>query len=161
VALRPKLILIHFHRVLAPHAKLRAAIATGAQKSGHRACEHAQRPVRMGWARLLRRVFDIIIERYGCGGKLKIVAAIEEPAVIVGVVTRLGLSTRAPPRAPAWLPQLVESARSSPRKRFCDQPVNPARPEFGQWAGIAWRLVASGRRRTANFIERAEWSAQA
>jgi hypothetical protein len=36
----------------------------------------------MSWARLLKRVFDIDIERCPeCGGKLKIIAAIEEPAV--------------------------------------------------------------------------------
>ena len=36
----------------------------------------------MSWARLLKRVFDIDVERCVCGGKLKIIAAIEEPAVI-------------------------------------------------------------------------------
>ena len=44
----------------------------------------------MTWARLLKRVFDIDIERCACGGKLKLVAVIEEPAVIEKILTHLG-----------------------------------------------------------------------
>jgi hypothetical protein len=50
----------------------------------------------MSWARLLKRVFDIDIAH--CphfGGVLKIVAVIEERAVIVSILTHLGLSARA------------------------------------------------------------------
>jgi len=55
----------------------------------------------MSWARLLKRVFDIDIEHCpACGGALKIIAAIEEPAVIVKILTHLGSPARAPPRAP-------------------------------------------------------------
>ncbi len=53
----------------------------------------------MSWARLLKRVFDIDVEHCPqCGGDLKIIAAIEEPAVIVRILTHLGLSARAPLR---------------------------------------------------------------
>ena len=64
---------------------------------------HAQgAPARMSWARLLKRVFDIDIEHCpNCGGSLKIIAAIEDPPVIVKILSHLGLPTRAPPRAPA------------------------------------------------------------
>ena len=56
----------------------------------------------MSWARLLKRVFDIDIERCtDCGGTLKIIAAIEDPPVIARILAHLGLPTRAPPRAPA------------------------------------------------------------
>ena len=42
----------------------------------------------MSWARLLKRVFEIDIARCPhCGGRLKIIAAIEDPAVIVGILT--------------------------------------------------------------------------
>ena len=55
-----------------------------------------------GCARLLKRVFDIDLEHCPqCGGELKIIAAIEEPAVIVRILTHLGLPARAPLRAPA------------------------------------------------------------
>ncbi len=53
----------------------------------------------MSWVRLLKRVFDIDIEHCPhCGGTLKIIAAIEELAVIIKILAHLGLPTRAPPR---------------------------------------------------------------
>ncbi|MBE0615993.1 MAG: hypothetical protein IH604_20170 [Burkholderiales bacterium] len=45
-----------------------------------------------------------------CGGDLKTIAAIEEPAVIVIILTRLGLLARAPPRSPAQLLPLFHAA---------------------------------------------------
>jgi hypothetical protein len=44
-------------------------------------------------------VFDIDVDRCACGGQLKILAAIEEPVVIVRILTHAGLAARAPPRA--------------------------------------------------------------
>ena len=98
---RPRLHLIRFHGVLAPNAKLRAAVIPHpAQKDGAPAHEHAHgQAARMRWAQLLKRVFDIDVERCACGGQLRILAAIEEPVVIVGILTHLGLAARAPPRA--------------------------------------------------------------
>ena len=65
----------------------------------------------MGWARLLKRVFDIDLEHCPqCGGDLKIIAAIEEPAVIVRILTHLGLPARAPPRSPARPLDLFQAA---------------------------------------------------
>ena len=50
----------------------------------------------MDWPRLLKRVFDIDLEHCPqCGGDLKIIAAIEEPAVIVKILTHLVLPARA------------------------------------------------------------------
>jgi hypothetical protein len=41
----------------------------------------------MSWARLLKRVFDIDIEHCpNCGGSMKIIAAIEDPPVIVKIL---------------------------------------------------------------------------
>ena len=57
---RPRLHLIRFHGVLAPNAKLRAAIVPGAaQRETGREADHAPAhgaPARMSWARLLKRV---------------------------------------------------------------------------------------------------------
>ena len=104
---RPRLHLIRFHGVLAPNAKLRSQIvptppqhATATSSEG----AHAQGETpHMSWARLLlKRVFDIDIECCpNCGGALKIIAAIEDPPVIVKILSHLGLPTRAPPRSPA------------------------------------------------------------
>ena len=102
---RPRLHLIRFHGVLAPNAKLRSKVvpAPAQQKTtGEGDCNHAHSaPVRMTWARLLKRVFDIDIEQCQCGGKLKLVAVIEEPAVIEKILTHLGLAAQPPPRTPA------------------------------------------------------------
>jgi hypothetical protein len=57
-------------------------------------------------------VFDIDIERCACGGQLKIIAAIEEPAVIVRILTHLGLPARAPPHSPACSTQRMHAASS-------------------------------------------------
>jgi len=65
----------------------------------------------MSWARLLKRVFDLDVERCGqCGGKMRIIAAIEEPAVIERILTHLGLSAQPPPRAPARRVDLFQAA---------------------------------------------------
>ena len=103
---RPRLHLIRFHGVLAPNAKLRSKIVPAPRRACHRDRSegaHAQgAPARMSWARLLKRVFDIDIEHCpNCGGSLKIIAAIEDPPVIIKILSHLGLPTRAPPRAPA------------------------------------------------------------
>ena len=75
---RPRLHLIRFHGVLAPNARLRAAIVPGAadQSSEHAARLAHEASARMSWARLLKRVFDIDLEHCPqCGGDLKIIAA--------------------------------------------------------------------------------------
>ena len=100
---RPRLHLIRFHGVMAPNAKLRSEIIPSpVEQATEPACDHAQAQgasARMSWARLLKRVFDIDIEHCpNCGGSLKIIAAIEDPPVIVRILTHLGLPTRAPPQ---------------------------------------------------------------
>jgi Putative transposase len=116
---RPRLHLIRFHGVLAPNAKLRAAIVpTPAQTPAQTTAEHANdgdhaqgAAARMRWARLLKRVVDLDLERCPqCGGSLKIIAAIEEPAVIERILTHLGLLAQPPPRAPARRFDLFQAA---------------------------------------------------
>ena len=115
---RPRLHLIRFHGVLAPNAKLRAQevpqeLEPPAQAAPPAECEANcahQRPVRLSWAKLLRRVFDLDLEHCpNCGGQLKIIAAILEQPVIEKILTHLGLQARAPPRAPACGSQLQAS----------------------------------------------------
>jgi len=73
------------HGVLAPTAKLRALVVPQESKSSAQAAKPAQceancahhGPVRLSWARLLKRVFEIDLEHCpNCGGELKIIAAI-------------------------------------------------------------------------------------
>jgi hypothetical protein len=123
-----RLHLIRFHGVLAPNAKLRpeiipssgrqsrfsrggdlpvpgfpsAPVNTPSAAEVHADAPHPSTPARLGWARLLKRVFDIDIEQCPqCGGTLTILAAIEDPSVIAKILTHLGLPARAPPRSPA------------------------------------------------------------
>ena len=116
------LALTRFHGVLVPNAKLRALVvpqepelpelpklpklpelpAQAAPPAGCEAtCAH-HRPVRLSWAKLLKRVFEIDLEHCpNCGGELKIIAAILEQPVIEKIFTHQGLRALAPPRAPA------------------------------------------------------------
>ena len=102
------------HGVLAPNAKLRALVVPqvvpqesepAAQPAKPAECEARcarHRPVRLGWARLLKRVFDLDLEHCpNCSGELRIIAAILEQPVIEKILMHLGLQARAPPRAPA------------------------------------------------------------
>jgi hypothetical protein len=114
---RPRLHLIRFHGVLAPNAKRRAAIVPMPAQTTHAAAHspdvaHAHgAPARMSWARLLKRVFDIDIEHCPqCGGNLKIIATIEEPAVIERILTHLGLCAQPPPRTLARRFDLFQAA---------------------------------------------------
>ena len=56
---------------------------------------------------MFKRVYDIDLEHCThCGGKFRIIVAIEKPSVIVKILTHLGLPARAPPRALARRPEL-------------------------------------------------------
>ena len=61
-------------------------------------CAH-HRPVRLRWAKLPKRMFEIDVEHCPtCGGSLKIIAAIREQPVIEKILTHLGLQAQAPAR---------------------------------------------------------------
>ena len=109
------------HGVLAPNAKLRAKVVPQepelpelpelpAQAAPPAECEATcahHRPVRLSWAKLLKRVFEIDTEHCpNCGGHLKIIAATLEQQVIEKILTHPGLQASPPPRAPARRPQL-------------------------------------------------------
>jgi hypothetical protein len=109
--------LTRYHGVFAPHSRLRAAITPAHRGKGGKpqTQEGADKPatprhVAMNWAQRLKRVFGIDIEACGrCGGKLKVIASIEESAVIAKILahlekaasdrhqTELPLGARAPP----------------------------------------------------------------
>jgi hypothetical protein len=64
--------------------------------------EDRARPRRLAWADLLRRVFAIDVLRCpGCGGRLRILAAIHPPEATKALLACLGLPVRAPPIAAA------------------------------------------------------------
>ncbi|MEO6021840.1 MAG: transposase [Burkholderiales bacterium] len=102
----PRLHLIRFHGVLAPHAKLRAAIVPSpVDNAPQQASEHTHAlasPARLSWACLLKRVFEVDIERCPtCGGALKILAAIVDPPSLYVSAPTWACRPAAPPRSPA------------------------------------------------------------
>ena len=114
---RPRLNLIRYHGVLAPNAKWRSQVVpaqtdsetlspaeTEVSEIDPLASSGEKKGVGryISWSRLLRRVFDLDMEACpNCGGSVKIIAAIEDPAVIKKILNHLGLSPHPPPRTPA------------------------------------------------------------
>jgi len=86
---RPRLHLIRLHGVLAPNAKLRALVVphgpeevTGKSEltATEPGCTHS-RPARIGWVRLLTRVFEIDLEHCpNCGGQQHACSWVYPPA---------------------------------------------------------------------------------
>jgi hypothetical protein len=81
--------------------------AAGGFREGHGPPGPAPlRPRRLTWAQLLSRVFKIDAFRCDhCGGRMRILAAIDQPEVIRAILDCLGLNSRAPPLTPAAAPQ--------------------------------------------------------
>ncbi len=93
--------LTRFHGVFAPNSTLRAQVTPG--RRGRLAGQDvdktpAQRRAAMTWAQRLKRVFRIDIETCRhCGGALKIIASIEDPAVIKRILEHLKRRAEQPP----------------------------------------------------------------
>jgi hypothetical protein len=102
----PRVHQVRYGGCLAPHSKLRAAITPTPRQQG---VQEAVSPVssRWGWARLLKRVFTLDMERCPrCQqGTLRIIAAITSRPIIRKILCHLKLSAEPPPRAPARLSQ--------------------------------------------------------
>lgn len=112
----PRLNLVRYHGVLAPNAAGREQIVPGCCAEGDEdgadtTCSHGDyvstpepsKPTyRLSWARLLARVFriDVTVCPH-CGGKMKIIAALTEPASIRAYLDGVGLDSHPPPVAPA------------------------------------------------------------
>ena len=63
-----------------------------------------QRPKRYAWAELLKRVFDVdALECDRCGGRMRILCAVNPPEAIRKILACLGMPIRAPPTAPALI----------------------------------------------------------
>jgi hypothetical protein len=66
---------------------------------------------RLSWAALMTRVFACdVLQCPACGGRMHVIAAIEQPKVIEAILRSLGLATRSPPTAPPRPSELSLSA---------------------------------------------------
>ncbi len=124
---RPRVHLTRFHGILAPHDKHRKLVVPKSPKVEERTkaltevkvltlqqqlLEKKKKQQRMSWARLLKRVFGIDVETCGgCGGKMRIIAAVEDPQVIKKILDHLGLTST---------PPLVKAARGPPISEWGD-----------------------------------------
>ncbi|MFN7906274.1 MAG: hypothetical protein ACK5P5_13925 [Pseudobdellovibrionaceae bacterium] len=69
-----------------------------------------KKKTRISWARWLKRIFGIDIETCNlCGGKVKIISAIEDPKVIKKILDHVGMPSVAPAPMPARGPSQVET----------------------------------------------------
>lgn len=106
---RPRVHLTRYHGVFAPHRRWRAAITPAGRGSATTAETRtpAERHRALSWAQRLKRVFRIDIESCErCGGKVRIIASLSNPAAIGKILAHLGqgasapLAAAHPPRAP-------------------------------------------------------------
>jgi len=106
----PRVHLIRYHGVLAPHAADRAQIVPGpqaqdaAQLPANEATPSAPRSCRLSWAQLLGRVF--LCPR--CGGQMRMIAALTDPDSIRTYLTGVGLPADPPVISPARPPPQQE-----------------------------------------------------
>jgi Putative transposase len=110
----PRVHLTRYRGVFAPHAALRAAITPAGRGRGSRQRDAAEgarpRHVAMSWMQRLKRVFAIEIERCRrCGGRLEVIASIEDPALIERILAHVRQ------RAEDDLPRLSVGARAPPQ----------------------------------------------
>ena len=125
---RPRINLIFYHGLLAPHAGWRAAVvAYGAEMDTDAGVQAAgmdappaeapgSRPSGQGWtwAQLMRRAFALdVLACPACGGRLRLIALIFDPHTIRALLGSSAVSTTLGGRAPpAASPAAVAGARA-------------------------------------------------
>ena len=118
---RPRINLILYYGVLAPRAAWRAAVVASAGSAwsgppGGVDVEAGESCRRRGdgylWAELMRRTFGLdVLECPHCGGRLRLLALIEQPSVVDRIVRHLGLPDERPePRPPRAPPRRDEDS---------------------------------------------------
>ena len=151
---RPRINLVLYHGVLAPHARWRGRVVAhagaeagasaqadaaaldrvegspdpapeagiGARREPADAAERpgpngVSQPRRWTWANLMRRAFDLdVLACPRCGGRMSLIATIDDPRVIRKILSHLGLPTEVPQPRPFRPPP-------APRDLFQDLPA--------------------------------------
>jgi len=117
---RPRINLILYHGVLAPHARWRSRIVPGpgvrtldagvspdeARGASADDTPGAPQPARhWPWADLMRRAFDIdVLACPRCGNRMRLLATIEDPRIVQQILTHLGLPSEPVQADPAHSP---------------------------------------------------------
>ena len=113
---RPRVNLLLYYGVLAPHAAWRAEVvpstraeveASGAVGPPEVDATVPASPAGRRWADLMRRAFDVdVLACPRCGGRLRLLALLEPGAVTARILRHLGLPAEVPPARPARAPPL-------------------------------------------------------
>ena len=119
---RPRINLVLYHGVLAPHAGWRARVvaydappvqapaAASASADANDAPPAAPPSRHWAWAELMRRAFDIdVLACPRCGGRLRLIATVEAPDAVRAILASLALSEEGADRAPPFAPSLSTS----------------------------------------------------
>ena len=121
---KPRVNLTRFHGVFAPNSAHRAQVTPAKRGKGNKArtadavedTTPAERRAAMTWAQRLKRVFNIDIETCErCAGQVKIIACIEDPAVIERILAHV--NGKAPSAGTALRP---EDRAPPPQTRLFD-----------------------------------------
>jgi len=117
----PRFNITRYYGVLAPAATFRPSVVPEGEQSipaKHPGCsarietstteetetkpKRGKKPRNYSWAQLLKRVFEFdVLSCPRCGGRMRVLCAINSPPAIQKILDCLGLPSRAPPMAPA------------------------------------------------------------
>ncbi len=111
---RPRLNLTRFHGVFAPNCKHRKHIVPRRETDE----ERPDKPLApMTWIQRLKRVFDIDIEICPrCGGKLRVIACIEDPDLIATILEHIRVRDEAEPSQQPRAPPLRTEHPDTPNQ---------------------------------------------
>jgi len=107
---KPQVNLVIYHDLLAPNSKWRDRVVAFGRPDAEQAGSEKQKPGKVAprhyeWAELMQRAFGFdVLACPECGGRLKLIAMIEDPVVIAKILNHLGLSTELPRPIPARPP---------------------------------------------------------
>lgn len=120
---RPRINLVFYHGVLAPHARWRAAVViygvAAVIAPAAKVCAGPDTPSESGaassparrawtWAQLMRRALDVgVLACPACGGRLRLIATIRDPRTIRAILLSVGVPTEVADRAPPSHPALA------------------------------------------------------
>ncbi len=108
---RPEINLLIYHGVLAPHATWRRPVVTygraatlesGLGVAVPEGSGTAAPPRSWSWAALMRRAFEIdVLACPRCGGRLRLIATVDDPAIIQRILAHLACSRSGDSPGPA------------------------------------------------------------
>jgi len=106
---RPAVNLLLYHGVLAPHARWRGQVVSYGRPAPEPHVREvdtsphaAGTPGAWSWAALMRRVFDLdVLACPRCGGRLRVIATVQDPLAVQAILTHRTRSGAAEPPGPA------------------------------------------------------------